>query len=186
MDKNINSMNKNPKPIDKNICKKKIYWGAGFRVIVTIIIFYLMSKYIDKSYLLISLPIILTLLDLTDNVFSFGYSWSLGYRFKDICTRLFEYQITDKINDWVSYLLAWYVFKLDPMFLKFLLWRGIGVIAFGITRSSIPLIPFADLMKEYLVFKYFSPRSNKLLPLVIIGKMAFEVWLHTQRLKSSY
>jgi len=179
MDININS-------VDINICKKKIYWGAGFRVVITLIIFYLISKYINPSYLFVALPIILTLLDLTDNIFSFGYSWSLGYRFKDMCTRLFEYQITDKINDWVTYLLAWYIFKLDPLFLGFVIWRGLGVLTFGLTRSSLPLIPFADLMKEYLLFKYFSPGSNKLLPLIAIGKMGFEVWLHTQRLKSSY
>jgi hypothetical protein len=179
-------MDINKNPLDINICKKKIYWGASFRVIVTLITFYLMSKYLNPSYLFVVLPIMLTLLDLTDNIFSFGYSWSLGYRFKDICTRLFEYQITDKINDWVAYMLAWYIFKLDPLFLGFVIWRGLGVVAFGLTRSSVPLIPFADMMKEYLLFRYFSPRSNKLLPLVVIGKMVFEVWLHTKKLKSSY
>jgi hypothetical protein len=172
--------------MDKNICKINIKWGAGFRFILTLATFYFMYKNVNSSYLLLILPIVLILLDLTDNIFSFGYSWSLGYHFKDVCTRFFEYQITDKINDWVTYLLAWYIFKLDPMFLKFLIWRGIGVIAFGLTRSSIPLIPMMDMMKEYLLFKYFSPNSNKLLPLVVIGKIAFEFWLHTKRLKSSY
>jgi hypothetical protein len=179
MDKNINPLDKNIKPIDKNICKKYIKWGAGLRVVLTLLSFYLMSKYNFSSNLLIVLPIVLTLLDLTDNIFSFGYSWSQGYHFKDICTWFFEYQITDKINDWVSYLLAWYLFKLDPIFLKFLIWRGIGVISFGLTRSSIPLVPMMDMMKEYLVFKYFSPNSNKLLPLVIISKIIFEFFLHT-------
>jgi hypothetical protein len=36
-----------------------------------------------------------------------------------------------------------------------------------------------DMMKEYLVFKYFSPNNNKLLPLVVVGKMIFEFFLHT-------
>jgi hypothetical protein len=179
-------MDKNIKLIDKNICKKNIKWGAGFRFIVTLATFYFMSKNVNPSYLLIVLPIVLTLLDLTDQIFSFSYSWSQGYHFKDVCTRFFEYQITDKTNDWISYFLAWYIFKLDPIFLGFLIWRGLGVIAFGLTRSSVPLVPFADLMKEYLLFKYFSPNSNKLLPLVVIGKMGFEFWLHTKKLKSSY
>jgi hypothetical protein len=179
LDKNINPLDKNIKPIDKNICKKYIKWGAGLRFILTLITFYCMSKNVNSSYLLLMLPIVLTILDLTDNIFSFSYSWSLGYRFKDVCTRFFEYQITDKINDWTSYLIAWYVFKLDPVFLKFLIWRGIGVISFGLTRSSIPLVPMMDMMKEYLVFKYFSPNNNKLLPLVVVGKMIFEFFLHT-------
>jgi hypothetical protein len=72
------------------------------------------------------------------------------------------------------------------MFLKFLIWRGIGVIAFSLTRSSVPLVPMMDMMKEYLLFKYFSPNSNTLLPLVVGGKIAFEFWLHTKKLKSSY
>ena len=186
MDKNINPLDKNIKLIDKNICKKTINLGAGLRFILTLVTFYLISKYLNPSYLFLVLPVVLTLLDFTDQIFSFRYSWGQGYYFKDVCTRFFEYQITDKINDWFSYFLAWYVFKLDPMFLKFLIWRGIGVISFGLTRSSLPLIPMMDMMKEYLLFKYFSPNSNKLLPLVIIGKIIFEFLLHTKRLKSSY
>ncbi len=178
MDKNIN-------PINKNICKKTIKQGAGFRIVLTLVTFYLIQKFLNPSYLLIVIPIALTFLDLTDNIFSFIYSWNQGYK-KDICTKLFQYQITDKINDWVTYLLAWYIFKLDHVFLYFVLWRGIGVAAFGLTKSAIPLIPFADLMKEYLVFKYFFPGSNSLLPGVIVLKMGFEAWFHSQRNKLNY
>lgn len=185
MDKNINSMDKNINLLDKNICKKTIKHGAVFRIVLTLVTFYLMQKFLNPSYLLIALPIALTVLDFSDNIFSLKYCWSLGYKI-DMCGSFFEYQITDKINDWLSYLLAWYVFKLDPMFLIFVLWRGLGVLTFGLTKSSLPLIPFPDLMKEYLVFKYFSPGSNKLLPIVIIGKMCFEVWFHTKINKSSY
>lgn len=178
MDKNIN-------PADKNSCKKIIWLGAGFRLILTIITFYFMSKYLNQSYLLAVLPIVLTLLDLTDNTFEYSYTVNKGIQRKK-CSKLFQYQLTDKINDWVSYLLAWYVFKLDHVFLYFVLWRGIGVVAFGLTKSAIPLVVFPDLMKEYLVFKYFFAGSNSLLPGVIVLKMCYEGWFHTRVNKSSY
>ena len=82
--------------------------------------------------------------------------------------------------------MAWYVFKLDPIFLGFVIWRAIDVITFGLTRTTIPLIPMVDVMKEYLLFKYFSPNTNESLPLIIICKIIFEFLFHSKINKLNY
>ena len=53
----------------KVICKKYIFYGAAIRFILTLGSFFLISKYLNTSYLFIVLPIILTLLDSVDNIF---------------------------------------------------------------------------------------------------------------------
>ena len=171
--------------MNENICKKAIYYGAFLRITSTLATFYLLYKFLNPSYLLIVLPIVLSMLDSLDNIFFYNFSWVKGFS-KTKCSELFEYQFTDKINDWFSYLIAYYVFNLDSLFLGFLIWRGLGVAAFGLTRSSTPLILMFDMMKEYLVFKYFSPNSNRLLPVIILLKMCFEFIFHKLKNKPNY
>jgi len=165
---------------DKDYCKKTIGLGVILRILLTIITFWIIKRYLNSPYLYIVLPIAFTILDITDNTIPF-----LIYKRK--CTnKQFEYQIMDKINDIASYLLAWWWFTLDRTFLVFCLWRVLGVICFSLTKQSFYLIPMVDLMKEYLVYRYFFPTGFHWLPLVIIAKIGFEAYFHTQINPSSY
>lgn len=167
---------------DTNDCNITIGLGAMLRILLTFITFWIILKYLNPPDLYIVLPIALTILDQTDNIPFRINSW---YQ-KVTCTKQFEYQIMDKINDLASYLLAWWWFKLDRTFLVFCLWRALGVIGFGLTRQSFYLIPMMDLMKEYLVYRYFIPSGFYWLPLVIITKICFEAYFHTQINPTSY
>jgi len=180
-------MEKIQKSIDLNICKKTIIYGAILRVILTFGTFWIISKYVSSSYLFIVLPIILGVLDLTDNIPSFIYSWNQGY-YKDKCTKLFNYQSIDKINDLAAYVLAWYWFDLKshPLFLIFCGLRAFGVLGFIWTRKTYPLMIFPDLLKEFLIYRYFIPQGFNWLPAIIIAKIGFEVFFHGINNPSSY
>lgn len=166
-------------------CKKRIVIGFIIRVILTFISFVLVSKYINSKYLLLILPIILTILDGSDNISFIYYLKKIGYTI-DECTHCFTYQLMDKINDVFSYLIVYLWFNLDNYFLGFLIWRIIGVIIFGITKSSLPLIVMFDFMKEYLLYKYFFANNQTFLPIAIIAKIIFEYHFHTKVNKRHY
>ncbi len=174
-------------PIYKKGCIKRIYYGEVIRLFITFITFDLISKYfLHTKNLLLVLPIAMILLDGTDNIFTRLYSFKFGNYIHNVCTTLFEYQILDKINDLVTYFLAWHWFKLDLLFLVFTIWRAIGVIIFGLTRSALPLIAMPDFMKEYLLFKYFWPTKTYILAIIIIGKTIFEWVFHSKLKKINY
>lgn len=178
---------------DRSICIKTIAQGAVLRMCLTGLTFWYMWAYPNSSigykskYFYLILAFGLTLLDFTDNTFSRLYSLTLG-SFRDRCTQFFEYQSTDKINDLVSYILAWYIFDLksDPLFGIFCILRAFGVIGFIWSKKSYPLMIFPDLLKEYLVYRYFIPQGFKWLPALIIGKIGFEIYFHSQANKLSY
>lgn len=176
------------KSIDKDICKRTIVLGVILRGILTFGTFWIISKFISlrSSSIFIVLPIALTLLDYSDNIPNLIYSWYHTGVYKDTCTPFFEYQSADKVNDWASYLLAWYWFGLDPVFLAFCLIRGLGVIGFIQMKKSYPLMIFPDVLKEYLVYRYFIPSGFNWLPAVIIAKLGFEFYFHTKINPSSY
>jgi hypothetical protein len=169
------------------ICKKKIIQGSVFRFILTLITFYFIKKWTNPKYLYIILPISLVILDSTDTIFSKLYSFKQGY-YKDQCIHTFFYQSIDKINDLACYVLAWYWFDLksDPLFLVFCILRAFGVTGFLLTKKSYPLMIFPDLFKEYLIYRYLIPKGFNLLPIVIILKIGFEIFFHTQVNQSSY
>lgn len=178
------------KTIDLSICKKTIQQGAILRILITICLFYLISRsgsMLMSKYLFLILPVGLVLLDLIDNIPSFLHWWNQGYN-KDKCTHLFAYQSTDKVIDLLSYLLAIYWFGLhsDPLFLVFCGLRACGVLGFLLTSKSYPLMIFPDLIKEYMIYRYFIPQGGAWLPAVIIAKICFEIYFHTVRNSSSY
>ena len=178
---------------NKSICKKTITQGAILRIGLTFLTFWFMWVYPNSpigyksKYFYLILAFVLTILDLTDNTFSRLYSFTRG-SFRDNCAQFFEYQSIDKINDLFSYFLVWYVFDLksDPLFTIFCGLRACGVIGFIWTKKSYPLMVFPDLLKEYLIYRYFIPQGIKWLPALIIGKIGFEIYFHSQANKSSY
>lgn len=158
--------------------------GIVNRIVLTIIAYFLIWKYwyvptgkqsFNKpkgNYFYLLFPVILTILDLLDCF------WSLGFYIKRECHHTFYYQITDKINDSLSYLASWKVFGLDNLYLFFAVFRCIGVVLFGITKNATWLIIFPDLNKEYLLYLYFFGWDYSYIGLMILGKVLYEYVHH--------
>ena len=159
--------------------------GIVNRIVLTVIIYYVIYKFWYKKggnktidlpktqWFFIAFAGILTILDSSDR------NWSLGFYSKPDCSKTFYYQITDKINDSISYLASWYVFGLDNLYLYFALFRCIGIILFGLSRNAIYLILFPDLNKEYLVYLFLFGYNYSYIWMLVIGKMAYEYYHHT-------
>jgi len=100
-----------------SLCNDDIRNGMILRYILTIVSFFiLLVNYDDKiihTYLYLILPILLTILDETDNIFIFSHKKEGD---TSDCTKTFYYQYLDKICDSVSYLLLFFFFKLDNLF----------------------------------------------------------------------
>jgi hypothetical protein len=157
-----------------NECKERILNGNILRYIVTIIALYILSvnnsTFLVKNMYLI-LPILLTILDIVDNVFTVNYYLP--------CGKTYYYQIRDKICDSVTYLLLFLFFKLDNVLFMFVLYRIIGVMLFYITKNSRWLIIFFDFAKEYLLYLFIFGKNYLYIPIFIIGKIGFEYYFHT-------
>ena len=166
-----------------NICKKYILYGTIFRYVITIILLYILSLYYNNNiinkYFYLILPILLTLLDATDNIFTI-------YNNSSYCHKTFFYQFLDKICDSVSYLLLFLFFKLDNILLYFIFYRIIGVLLFSITKNSKWLILFFDFAKEYLFYIFLFGKNYIYMPIFIICKIVFEYYLHTKVNNSHY
>jgi len=178
-------------------CVNYVNIGIIIRIVGTFIMFYLIVKYcnydVDNNKTLeekqktleekqeygkgnwkyIALAIIIFVLD------EFDTRWPLGMMVKPKCPKTFHYQITDKINDSLTYLAAWYYFNLDNLFLFFALFRIIGVVFFALTRNATYLITMPDFNKEYLVYLFFFGSNMNYLWFFIILKIGFEYYHHT-------
>jgi hypothetical protein len=170
----------------ESICSNAINYSMLTRIILTIISLVLLFKqknniFIGKHLYLI-LPILLTLLDETDNI----HTYSLKYRGKENgCTKTFDYQIKDKIIDVLSYFFSFSLFG-DSNVLLLSIYRAIGVILFYFTRASYWLILFFDFVKEYMLYIYLFKDNCTYLPIAIIGKILFEYYFHTKHNKREY
>lgn len=162
-------------------CKKLIDNGMILRYIVTVITFYFLSLNVStlKNYIYLILPIVLTLLDGLDNIFT-------GFDKDNNCVKSFYYQSNDKICDSISYLLLYAFFKLDFILLFFILYRVIGVILFYYTKNSSWLILFFDFAKEYLLYFFIFGNNFVYLPFFILCKIGFEYYHHTINNKNDY
>lgn len=157
-------------------CKDYIFNGMILRYIITIFSFYILflfrSNETINKYIFLILPILLVILDGIDTIFTFLY------KIKN-CYQTFYYQYLDKICDSVSYLLLFLFFKLDNMFLYFVLYRIIGVILFSLTKNSIYLMLFFDFIKEYLLYSFVFKNNYTYLPIIVICKIAYEIYFHS-------
>ena len=168
--------------IKRNLCNKYINYGIIFRIILTIITLFIIYSYRKniniKKYFYLILPIILTILDVSDNI---------CIKLKNPkCTKTFYYQYCDKIHDSITYLLFFLIFNLDNYFLLFLIWRIIGVILFCITKKGVYLIFMFDFMKEYLLYLFIFGKNYIYLPIFIFFKICFEYYFHTIHNKHQY
>jgi hypothetical protein len=94
------------------------------------------------------------------------------------CTKTFNYQIKDKIVDVISYLMLINFYEFDEYLKYFVMYRLIGVIMYTITRNSDWLIIFFDFVKEYMIYRYIFGGKNYYLPILMIGKILFEIFYH--------
>lgn len=182
MDANVNTN------ITTELCIPYINNGMILRYVITVIIFYLLSKEIygtktpNKSiqkYIYLVIPICLILLDQLDGIFMFFENCAKKYCG---CKKIFEYQLSDKICDSISYLLVYHFFGIDTTFLLFVLYRIIGVLLFYLTKNSQSLIVFFDFAKEYILYLFFFGEIGKTythLIIFIILKIVFEFYHHT-------
>lgn len=160
-----------------DICNTKIINGIIIRYITTFIAFYFLSTNIGNilnkgKYIYLILPILLTLLDNVDNLFTIFYK-------NNICTKTYYYQYNDKICDSISYLSLFLFFNIDKTTLIFILYRLIGVILFYVTMNKKWLIIFFDFVKEYLIYLFFFGNNYLyLLPILMLSKICFEYYYH--------
>ena len=161
------------------ICNNLIKNGIIIRYIITFISFYMLiininNKVLNK-YIYLILPILLTVLDSLDNIFT------IFYKYND-CTRLFYYQVYDKIYDSLSYLLLYLFlhlfFSADYILLLLIFYRIIGVILFSITKNKKWLIIFFDFVKEYLLYLFIFGKNYTYIYLFIFLKIFFEYYFH--------
>lgn len=153
------------------------------RFIVTLIIFYLISKnkikWIENN-LLIILAFILLLLDYVD-----GFLIKHVYKIRK-CLKSFNYQSSDKILDIFTYSLLLFVLPNNSVLKFFILIRFIGTVLFYFTRNSVWLIYFFDFVKEYLVHLYFFGKNSSFLYFFVVLKIMFEFYFHTFHNKNNY
>ena len=165
------------------LCAKNIRNGIIFRYIITLVLFYILSIYnnnkIIMNYFYLIAPIMLTVLDEADNIFTFSCK-------RNQCTKTFYYQYLDKIFDSVSYLLLFLFFRLDNVVLYFILYRIVGVLLFSLTKNSMWLILFFDFVKEFLLYIFIFKNNYIYLPVFVLGKIAFEYYFHNVINKSQY
>jgi hypothetical protein len=165
-------------------CYKSINTSMILRIILTVISLFLVSissnSFIQGNIYLI-LPILLLFLDNLDSL-----SLKVIKGIDNKCTRLFNYQINDKIIDVASYIYMYYLFNNDVNILFLSLYRLLGVILFYVTKSSKWLIVFFDFVKEYMLYVYFFKDNYRYLPMAILAKIIYEYIFHTLHNKREY
>jgi hypothetical protein len=161
-------------------CFNAIKKSMTARIIITILLLYFLSlsdqKYITRNIFII-LPILLTLFDKVDTIYS---------ERKDKCTKSFEYQLNDKVVDVASYFYTYALFNEDNNILYLSIYRLLGVLLFYFTKTSIWLVVFFDFIKEYMVYTYLFKDNFTYMPLAVIGKFIFEYFFHSIINNTSY
>lgn len=175
---------------DTNKCITYINYGMILRITCTIVSYCIVRYYYQLktsdpkgNILYIILPILLTLLDEVDNLWTVFFSYE-GRINK--CTHLFDYQYKDKIVDSASYLYLYSYFNLGYLFLLFTLYRIIGVFLFILSKNGIWLILFFDFSKEFLLYQYFFGTNYIYLVPCVIVKIIFEYYFHSIHLNLTY
>ena len=155
-----------------------------FRLIVTLLVFYKLkhnnNKFIQKNILLF-IALLLVLIDTTDSFFI-----KKIYKNNTKCTKTFDYQISDKILDSVSYIFLLFILPENNILKFFILFRLLGVIMFYFTKNSQWLIFFFDFIKEYLVYLFIFGDNHVILFLFVLIKILFEFYCHTFHNKNNY
>lgn len=163
-------------------CLQYISNGMLLRTVATIISIYVLKDVYNKNdnSILLILPILLAALDSLDT--SLLFPIMVQKMQPTNCTRKFmPYQIADKIIDILSYILVYVYFYddlRDSILEFFIIYRLFGVILFIMTYNKYFLVGFFDMVKEYMLYKYFFGAHQQYLIIVVILKVCFEYVLH--------
>lgn len=164
-----------------NDCADYIQQGVLLRSFFTVLLIPSLFLYAGK-YLYLLLPIALLLLDTFDNIY-------FVLKEKKECSRLFDYQMKDKIIDSLSYvwtILFLFFLKGDSLLLFFVMYRIVGVVLFYYSRNSCWLILFFDFVKEYLLYVFVFGKNYSYLPAFILCKIGGEYLWHTYKNPNHY
>jgi len=92
----------------------------------------------------------------------------------------FNYQMTDKIVDLLTYCIVLQILPFNPLFLGLLIIRSLGLTLFYRTRDSHWFIYMPDLFKEVVLFSiFFGQITPSVFIAIIIHKVIFEFIWHT-------
>jgi hypothetical protein len=184
-------------------CRELTNYGIIFRIIVTVITFIILfsltkggNKFCNK-YFLIILALVLVFLDCSDlSTYLYYYYYKPNSKESRCIYELSPenkkvnnvngkkdrdqqyYNIIDKCVDTLTYIVAYFVFNLNSIFLYFLLYRIVGIILYAFTFNSRWLIVFFDFMKEYLIYFFLVKNDLSYIWIFIILKINFELYLH--------
>ena len=179
-------MNERTEPPIMTECKPLIKKGFVLRNVLTLLSLYVIYFYLHKKsvrkYLYLILPVVLTLMDNSDNFFMYSVQDFVLTK-KRKCAKTFDYHHHDKISDSLAYAFAYFFIflcvKHDPFLLFFVLYRIVGVFVFSYTKNSKWLVLFFDFVKEYFLYLFLFGRNWKYLPFFITLKMVFEYLFHS-------
>ena len=184
-------------------CIELTNYGIVIRILLTIILFFILyslmkggNKFCNK-YFLVILAVLLFILDNFDLFPDLYYYYYKPNSAEAKCVYELSpeaklnnhnhgkknydtlyYNIVDKCVDTLSYILAYFVFNLNNIFLCFLLYRMIGIGLYIYTQNSRWLILFFDFMKEYLIYFFFLNKNLSYIWIFIIIKIIGEIVYH--------
>lgn len=162
-------------------CNNLIDIGMVIRMTMTVVSLYVLSALPPPNkYLLLIIPVLLTILDELDNILIVVYK-------QKQCTKQFHYQSMDKIWDAISYVLVYLFFthisildrKTDIILLLFIVYRIVGVGLFYKTKDSRWLIVFFDFIKEFLLYSAIFGIDYAYIFPFMVCKIVFEYYYHT-------
>ena len=157
-------------------CLTHVSNGMALRTILTFASFYIIKTYATKWNLYLVMPIVLTIL-----VVSQGHNLFTGTNCTKKSKEALYYQINDKIIDILSYILCYTYFYeqlRDPLLELFIIHRMIGIILFITTHKKYFLVICFDFVKEYMLYKYLFASNYTYLPFFVILKIIFEYVFH--------
>ena len=167
-----------------NQCINNINSFMLIRIILTTITIFLIFINVDipiiENSIYLILPIVLTVLDSTDNIHSYLLPKDSS------CSKSFDYQLKDKLVDLLTYVFAYFILGLDPNILYLIIYRTIGVVLFYLTKKSYWLVLFFDFIKEYMLYVYIFKHNYKYLPIMASIKIAFEYYFHSYHNMKTY
>ena len=160
-------------------CNYKVIKYALLRLLVTIVACIACHHLFQGTqYYLFLLVVFLVLTDSIDSVF-------LKESYKCRCCATFTYQLADKVNDVLAYILTLLLLvEHFPASIEILaclvMYRIIGVILFGLTRKSVWLIVFFDFVKEFVLYSAIMGSNYMYVYPFVLAKIGFEYYHHTK------
>lgn len=165
-------------------CLLRLRVGVATRLFVTLGLIYVVRKYYSHSkYLLLILFFKALAIDTTDTLFAFFYK-GISTCWND-CPRSLLYDVIDNSLHLITYYLIYQMLHHNSTVGFFIGLRILGFILFYPTQNRKWMIPFFNFIKEYLLYEYIFGKNLTYFPIVMIGKIAVDYYLHIHSLSKS-